>query len=563
MINWLKSKLGIKAETTPGPLDDFWYLPVAGGAGSFAGVRVTADTAKRIGTVMSCVTVLRETTASSPCIVYEKRRDDTRERATSHEMYKILHDAPNPWQTSFQFWEMAVTHLCLRGTFYAEKIYGPDGRLLAVVPRHPDYVTPYLMDDRSVYFDVRNPKGGASRIVRQSEMFWVLYASEDGVTPLTPIQAIAESIGLTVAAQAYGGRVFSSGGSQRVAVTHPAQLTPDAKARFREAWEQVYGGNNNQHKVAILDEGMTASVIGVSARDAQLLEVMKFTAADIIGIFRVPPHLIGQVEKQTSWGTGIEQMNLGFLTLTMTPWFERLEQVIQRDILDGEDGYYAEFLVDGLLRGDSAARSEFYSKGILNGWMSRNEARVRENLPPVQGCDKLLVPVNMTVLGDDGRIEQQAAEEQVQQQDAEAAIDEVDDDDDSAEQMDASAWLPLIEDAAERIASREAHNIDRRVENAASDKAKWGEWLAKFYDGHASHVAKAVAPLAIAFNSATGMDVQFDGIVETLTASRCNLLSQAADPAAEWSMMRETAKADITNLIARTMQCDTATSSQQ
>lgn len=375
------------------PDSDFWFTPL--GYSSASGW-VSSDRAMRSSAVFASVRVIAETVSSLPLITY-RRLTRGKERATDHPMYRLLRWRPNEAQTALEFVEMMTAHAVLRGNGYAIRIYGRGGALQALVPVHPDRVRVNVLADGRVGYLVQDADGQQYRYTSQ-EMFHLRGLALDGTVGISPIGYAAQAIGMALAAEDYGARFYQNDATPGGVLTHPNHFRDkEMRDAFRKAWQEAQSGANRR-KTAVLEDGMKYEQVGMTNTDAQFLESRKFQLAEIARIFRVPLVLLGETEKSTSWGTGIEQFMLAFVTHTIRPWCARWEQALQRDFFDDEsadDEYFAEFLLDALLRGDQKTRYEAYSKGIQDGWMTRNEAREKENMNPLNDLDEPLEPLNM------------------------------------------------------------------------------------------------------------------------------------------------------------------------
>ena len=373
----------------PGPLDDYWYTGLT--QRSITGYAVNPETAMRVAAVFACVRVVSETIAALPLFIYQKTGPDTRSKALNHPLYELLHDQPNPWQTSFEFREMLQSHLELRGNAYAEIIPGPRGAVDQLIPLHPDHVTPRWSNGKILYRHM-NFQTGVTRELTAAEVFHLRGLSSDGLHGTSPISAQVETVGLSLAAQDYGARFFANDATPSGVLEHPASLTKPAQERIRDSWQKRFS-REGQHTTAVLEEGMKYHELGLSNRDSQLLESRKFQAEEIARIFRVQPHKIGILDRATF--SNIEHQSIEFVTDTMLPRCRRWEQAIRRDLILAKRYYFAEFNLDGLLRGDFASRMAGYAVGRNWGWWSRNDIRRMENQDPIEGGDDYLTPVNM------------------------------------------------------------------------------------------------------------------------------------------------------------------------
>lgn len=504
----LRERHAFRAEGTPSPGDDFWYGPVGR---KFAGQSVTADAAMRVAAVYACDRVIKESVASLPIILYH-RLPRGKERAVRHPLYRTLHVQPNPWQTIFQWLELGQGLLDLRGNFYAEILPGPLGDLLALrlMPIHPDRVTPERLESGSVRFKITDPKGRPERFLAWEEMFHVPGPGWDGLKGMNPIECMRSAIGLSLAAQEYGGQFFENDATPGGVITHPGHLTDEAYKRLKESWQETMA-KKSRHSTAILEEGVKFERTGVTNRDAQFIEARKFQISEIARMFRVPPHLIGDLDRATN--NNIEHQSLEFVIHTLRPWLVRWEQAINTQLIDlasegGPGEYFCEFLVDALLRGDTVSRHTAYGRGILDGWLTRNEAREKENLNPLDGLDEPLQPLNMIPAG--ARQEEPPAPPRP----GRAAPPEEEEEDEAravaprrpsqtasglGDQIRAagfsraiSAW---IDDAAGRIVRAEVREIEKAL---ACGNGHFAEWLPAFYGRHRDFCEKALeAPLRL------------------------------------------------------------------
>lgn len=362
-----------------------------------SGALVTPDSAMRIAAYFACVEVLASGLAQVPCILY-KANGKEKERATDEPLYTLLHDAPNQWQTAFEFWELMQVSAVTRGNAYALKTVVA-GEVRELLPLSPDRV--HVRQDASwnVWYDVSMPDGSLLTL-NPDQIFHIPGLGFNGVTGLSVVQYHRETFGMATQLAKHGARLFKNGANIGGILEHPNKLTDEAAKRLRESFDERYAGAGNAHKTLLLEEGMKYAKTGMTAEEAQYLETRKFTRGEICSIFRVPPHMIGDLDRSTN--NNIEQQSLEFVMYTMAPWYKRFEQRITKSLIPkkrrGE--LSAKFLVNALLRGDMAARSNLYRSGILSGWLTRNEAREFEDMNPIDGLDEPLSPMNMA-LGSD------------------------------------------------------------------------------------------------------------------------------------------------------------------
>lgn len=370
----------------PGPGENFWYTEPGGPGGA-----VSADQALRVSAVFACVRVLAESIASLPLITYRRGDGESKERARDHWLYPLLHDRPNRWQTAFQYFETVMAHLTLRGVHVSLKTRGRQpGSVAELVPLHPDRLTIKQRADLSLEFRYRT-EAGAEQTFGQSDVLWIPFLSTDAVHPISPVQAMARAVNLARAAEDHGERFFANDASASLAILGKKFKTDEARREFRRELIERQTGQNRHMPIVLEGEGEIKE-LSISHEDAQFLETRKFQVTDIARIFRVPPHLIADLERATF--SNIEHMGIEFVTLTLMPWFRRIEQAIARDLIDVPD-IYCEFLPDALLRGDTVGRYSANASAIQAGWKTRNEVRRQENLNPIEGLDEPLEPQNM------------------------------------------------------------------------------------------------------------------------------------------------------------------------
>jgi len=462
------NRIGLRAQEAPAPDDDFWYGPAMGPTAS--GARVTPDTALQLTAVFACVRVLSETIASLPLFIYRWRSDGGKERAPYNPLYEVLHSRPNQWQTSFEFREMMQGHLELRGNAYARIVSGPRGAVDQLIPLHPDRVTPRrILGTQRILYKV-NWEGGTTSELTQEEMFHLRGFSLDGVTGLSPVALEREAIGVGLSAQEYAGRFFANDATPSGLLKHPAHFdSEEAEKRFLKSWQAAHSGSN-RHKTAMLEDGITYEAIGLTNRDSQFLESRKYQAEDIARIFRVPPHKIGILDRATN--NNIEHQGIEFVTDSIVPRARRWEQRINADLILAPETYFAEFLVDGLLRGDIASRYAAYATARQNGWLNANEIRKLENMNPYEGGDTYWAPVNMVPAEQLGKVPPSTPPPAAKATTAQVEM--------------------IVEAAAERVIRKEVGGLRKIVERADGNQEAAKAEIEKFYAEHARFVASVL-----------------------------------------------------------------------
>ncbi|WMJ86757.1 phage portal protein [Anaerocolumna sp. MB42-C2] len=374
-----------------------------------SGKSVNERTAMQTTAVYACVRILSEAIAGLPLHLYRYRSDGGKEKIPSHPLYYLLHDEPNPEMTSFVFRETLMGHLLIWGNAYAQILRNGRGQAVALYPLLPSKMevsrsasgalvyTYYRDADESGI----NPKGGYITL-RSDEILHIPGLGFDGLIGYSPIAMAKNAIGMSLATEEYGASFFANGANPGGVLEHPGVVKdPD---RLRESWQAQFSGVN-AHKVAVLEEGLKFQQMSIPPEQAQFLETRKFQINEIARIFRVPPHMVGDLEKSSF--SNIEQQSLEFVKYTLDPWVVRWEQALQQSLLmpSEKSSLFIKFNLDGLLRGDYQSRMTGYATGRQNGWLSANDIRELENMNRIsveEGGDLYLINGNMTKLADAG-----------------------------------------------------------------------------------------------------------------------------------------------------------------
>lgn len=340
-----------------------------------SGKTVNERTAMQTTAVYACVRILSETIASLPLHTYTYTKDG-KEKAINHQLYHLLHDEPNPEMTSFVFRETLMSHLLLWGNAYAQIIRDGRGNVLALYPLLPDKMMVDRISTGEIYYEYSTDNGIV--ILRKEEVLHIPGLGFDGLIGYSPIAMAKNAIGMSIATEEYGAKFFANGANPGGVLEHPGIVKDPS--RIRDSWNAVYQGSSNAHRVAVLEEGMKFQPIGIPPEQAQFLETRKFQINEIARIFRIPPHMIGDLEKSSF--SNIEQQSLEFVKYTLDPWVIRWEQSIQKAILSPTEKkeYFIKFNVDSLLRGDYQSRMNGYAIGVQNGFLSSNDIRRLENM---------------------------------------------------------------------------------------------------------------------------------------------------------------------------------------
>lgn len=410
---------------------------------STAGKTVTERSAMQMTAVYSCVRILAEAIAGLPLHVYQYNNDGGKDKALKHPLYHILHDEPNPEMSSFVFRETLMTHLLLWGNAYAQILRNGKGEVIGLYPLMPNKMTVDRDDKGHLFYQYQRSNDEAIKsdsmvILSPQDVLHIPGLGFDGLVGYSPIAMAKNAIGLAIATEEYGAKFFANGAAPSGVLEHPGTIKDPAKVR--ESWNTTFGGSGNAGKVAVLEEGMKYTPISISPEQAQFLETRKFQINEIARIFRVPPHMVGDLEKSSF--SNIEQQSLEFVKYTLDPWVIRWEQSIMRTLFTPEEKkkYYVKFNVEGLLRGDYQSRMTGYATARQNGWMSANDIRELENLdriPAEEGGDLYLINGNMLPLGQAGAFANQpndGKEEKTDENGSEEVleVDEPDSDGDTA-----------------------------------------------------------------------------------------------------------------------------------
>lgn len=382
LLGWLGVPIGLTDSA-------FWSRWAEGG--NFTGERVTVNSALQLSAAWACVRLISETLSTLPMHLYEKSGNSKR-LAKEHNLYRLLHSQPNADMTAVEFWQAVLSSLLLWGNAYVEKRVS-GGVVTSLEFLMPDAVTRLESSSGAVEWRYRGP-GQPERVIPESRMWHTPAFTVDGITGLSPISMGANVFGGAIAADKASANTFTNGMKSAGLVMMDAKLKKEQREEIRSHVASVSKAGG----VMVLERGSGFQQLTMNPQDAELLSTRSFNVEEICRWFRVPPFMVGHSEKTTSWGTGIESQMIGFVTFVLRPWCVRLEQSARKSLLAPEerDRYSAEYALEGLLRGDSAARAAFYSSMTQNGIMTRDECRALENLEPKGGnAEVLTVQSNM------------------------------------------------------------------------------------------------------------------------------------------------------------------------
>lgn len=358
---------------------------------------VTTGSAMQIATVFTCVRILAESVMMLPLEMRQRQAGGGSRRATEHPAFSLLYSLSNPEMTAAELRQTAMGHLAQWGNAYLQKIPDNAGRWMELWPLRPDRMTVNRAPDGELIYQYRNA-ADRNMVFKAWEIMHVRGLSPDGLIGYSPIGVARRTFDTQARMDQYQDAFYANGARPGMLLKHPGKLSDKAYARLLSSWEDRHQGAVNANKLAILEEGMAAEDVGIPQNDAQFLESKKFSRAEICALFRVPAHMANDMESATF--ASLEQTSLEFVIYTLTPWLILWEQAIGRDLLTAPERmtYYAKHKLQGLLRGDNASRSAFYSTGLQWGYFSINDVRELEDINPVAGGDTYFVPLNMVPL---------------------------------------------------------------------------------------------------------------------------------------------------------------------
>lgn len=405
ILDWLKGIFFSRDK----PQDRYYFsgAPFLFGS-SISGARVDEFSAMRVSAVYACVRILAESIAALPLHVYEYK-DGGKERAIKHPLYFLLHDAPNPEMTSFIFRELMMAHLLLHGNCYAYIRRDNSSRVAGLYPLMPKQMSVERDDNGQIVYKYTPTKEegqfttSAQVTFQSGEILHVPALGFNGLIGFSPIAMARNAIGVAIATEEFGAKFFENGARPSGILEHLGVLKNPNK--LREEWQKIYGGSKNTGKVTVLEEGMKYQSISIPPNDAQFLDTRKFQLNEIARIFRVPPHMIADLERATF--SNVTQMSLEFVLYTLNPWLVRFEQGFNKALFNETErrNYFVKFNVDGLLRGDYETRMRGHQIALQSGWMNVNEVRELEDMnkiPAEEGGDIYMINGNMAKLRDCG-----------------------------------------------------------------------------------------------------------------------------------------------------------------
>jgi len=393
LLNWL----GVPIHLTDGTFWDEWS-----GRTSTSGQNVSVDSAMQLAAVWACVRLIAETVSTLPVKVYRRRADGSRETARDHPLHRLLSQSPNAEMTPGRFMLLLVASICLRGNAFVEKVK-VGRRVVALIPLLPQCMSVKRLENGRLEYTYTEE--GGKRVIPVDNIMHIRGFGLDGVCGMHPVMEGRDVFGAAMAAEEAAARVFSQGLQSSGVLTHESgTLKPEQREKIRQSLA-TFAGSKNAGKLMVLEAGLKYQGITMNPEAAQMLQTRALNVELICSWFKVPPFMIGHMDKQSSWAASVEAQNMHFLTNSLRPILDNIEQEISRCLIDPaeRDVIYAEFAVEALLRADSAGRAAYHSTALQNGWMSRNEVRALENMAPIPGGDMYTVQVNLSPLDQLGR----------------------------------------------------------------------------------------------------------------------------------------------------------------
>lgn len=379
-----------------------WLTNFLGGRASSTGINVTEMKALQHTAVYACVHILAQNIATLPLNVFQSQATGGKLKAVNHPLYPVLHKAANSEMSSFVWRETMQGHIGLWGNGYSEIEFNNAGQIIGLWPLRPDKTYPYRNPEtKELEYYTTLPDGTTVKLPK-NRVLHIAGFGFDGIRGYNPIDLACQSIGIGLAAEEYGARFFGNGATVSGVLEHPGELGADGRQNLRQSFEELHSGLEKSHRLMILEEGLKYNQIGIPPQTAQYLETRKFAVTDIARFYHVPPHMIGDLERSTN--NNIEQQSIDFVTNTMLPWYTRWEQGMDMKLIFAKDPkgvnstYFTKFMINGLMRGDSKSRSEFYHNARLDGWLNANDIRELEDMNPIEGVagTEYWKPVNMS-----------------------------------------------------------------------------------------------------------------------------------------------------------------------
>jgi HK97 family phage portal protein len=493
------------------PTSDYWYTPF-GPTSTYTGKTVSDVTAMNVSAFYAGVRLISETMGMLPVFIYRRLGGSAKEKFPEHPLFDILHTKPNEWQDALQWHEMMTSHAIMWGNGYSEIVPGRRGPVDQLIPLNPKRMMEVRLEADGKLRYVYMLQNGEKKTYFQNEIFH-LKGFGYGLAGISLLTAMQETLGIALGTEEHAGRYFGNAAVPSGIVEHPGTMSGQAQDNFKKGFNEDYASVSRHHTVMVLEEGMTWKQMTVSNKDSQFLESRKYHVNDIARWLRLPPHLIGDLEKATF--DNITEQDLEFVKYAMLPWVKRYEQAHQTQLFMAPKTFFAEYNLEALLRADYKTRMDGHQIAITNGILSRNEVRELENRNPYAGGDQFLTPLNMTTTTTGGA--QQLKE---------------------PEPLEVPLELPsraesIVRTAAMRVVRKEIAFIEKQADRRADDKTGWEKSIRRFYNGHVGYVEETLSypePRARRYCAQQMGEVLFEGpkVIETWGEKRTEELAALA-----------------------------------
>lgn len=503
--------MNVEQRATLQDVDNFLDWLMSSQGASSAGVQVNETEAMKHAAIFSCVKVIAETKASLPFIVYQRIDERAKKRAPNHWLYPLLHDRPNPEMTAFEYKELTMAHQLLWGNHYSFIERNQMGQIKGLWPLLPNKMEISRPEKNGPLVYTYEISSETSVQYEPREIWHLRGLGSNGIVGYSPIRQMAESIGFGIAVQKFGSYFFKHGTRLSGLLKHPGKLNKDVAKRVVKSFERSYAGLENVHRVALLEDGMEWVQLGVPPEDAQFLASRKFSRSEIAGIYRVPPHMIADLEKATF--SNIEHQSIDFVVHCIRPWLTREENSVNVNLLGPRErlNFFAEFLVDALLRGDTQSRYQSYGQARQWGWMSANDIRALENLNPIEGGDVYYMPMNM-LPASSAMAEPIPTEEEEEETEEGRKLKQFREFYKGMRQKRSisnrkrirSNFIGVFKNAAKRIVNKESLAVKRAVERLMKKRKanNFKKWIDEFYGKLPKDIEENMMPVLLSYGAA-------------------------------------------------------------
>ena len=485
---------------------------------SHAGATVTPKTALTVSVYLACVKVLAEDVAKLPLIVYRNLGNEQKEAAVDHPAYYLLRKRPNPDMSSMNVREVMQAHTIGWGNGYAEIVRaGTTPR--ALWPIHPSRVRPARDEEGNLMYDVRGRDVTAPNApvrLPAKDMLHIRGLGGDGITGYSLAAHLAHALGISMEAEKYASKFYANDARPGIALKHPSKMSPEAYKNLRTSWVKLHQGAGKAYEPAILEEGMDIDTYGINPDEAQFLETRQFQVEEICRPLRMLPQKVMHFLRLTY--NNVEHLGIAYWQDTIEPWCVRWEEEIDTKLLDAEgDEYFVQHRIQDQQRGDVRTRFTSYSTAVAGGWMTRNEARLREGLPPLKGLDEPLVPLNMAKASNAAAGQKKATQTgAVPPGDGQSAADV------------RAACMPMFEDAARRVVAKEVRAAERAVKRYQGDDEALRRWADDFYAKQEAFFVEAMTPPADAMARLLTDGEPVNGLTELVASVACEVCHSCA-----------------------------------